>query len=72
MYMKNGLVWLIGKPGSGKTTVGEHLAFAHDYIEYYSFSTLLKEFQKEVGEEGFQQETRDSVYRLLARLSAQN
>jgi adenylate kinase family enzyme len=67
--MKTGLVWLIGKPGTGKTTVGEYLSFSHDHVEYYSFSTLLKEFQKEVGEEGFHQETRDKVYKLLADLS---
>lgn len=67
--MKTGLVWLIGKPGSGKTTVGGHLAYLYEYIEYYSFSTLLKEFQKEVGDEGFHQETRDKVYSLLAELS---
>lgn len=68
--MKTGLVWLIGKPGSGKTTVGEYLSLSHDHIEYYSFSALLKQFQKEVGEDGFHQETRDKVYTLLADLSA--
>ncbi len=52
--MKTGPVWLIGKPGSGKTTVGEYLSTLYGHVEYYSFSTLLKESQKEVGEEGFQ------------------
>ncbi len=68
--MKNGLVWLIGKPGSGKTTVGEHLASMYNNIAYYSFSSLLKEFQSEVGEEGFRQDTRDKVYRVLTELSS--
>lgn len=64
--MKNGLVWLIGKPGSGKTTVGSLVASLHDDTEYYSFSSLLKEFQKEIGPDGFLQETREQVYQFLS------
>lgn len=67
--MKTGLVWLIGKPGSGKTTVGEYIAEQNDGIEYYSFSSLLKKFQENIGPEGFFQETREKAYDLLREIS---
>ncbi len=63
--MKTGLVWLIGKPGSGKTTVGEYIVEQNDGIEYYSFSSLLKKFQENIGPEGFFSRDKGKSLRLI-------
>jgi len=53
-------VWLIGKPGSGKTTVGNFLAQS-DGIVHFSSSALLKEVQPNPGPEGYSMEDRKKV-----------
>ncbi len=65
--MKQRLVWLIGKPGSGKTTVGKKLEQSDRSIRYYSFSDLLKVFQPKLNQGGFTQDTRDKVYSFLSK-----
>lgn len=63
------LVWLIGKPGTGKTTVGKLVESARSGTVYYSFSDLLKKFQPGINKDGFTQDTRDKVYSFLSKES---
>lgn len=63
------LVWLIGKPGTGKTTVGKLVEQVKPGRVYYSFSDLLKKFQPDINKDGFTQDTRDEVYSFLSKES---
>ena len=64
------LVWLMGKPGSGKTTLGQLLAEQILDSVHFSFGELLKEIQETPNPEGYTLGDRQRVYDFLKEKSA--
>jgi adenylate kinase family enzyme len=62
-------VWIIGKPGSGKTTVGDSLSKLKEAIEHFSYGQLLKEVQPDPQEGGYSMEDREKVNEIILRAS---
>jgi len=65
------LVWLIGKPGSGKTTVGELISQEQDIV-HFSYGQLLKQVQPNPGMDGYSLEDREKVNQILIEASRAN
>jgi len=62
-------VWIIGKPGSGKTTIGDSLLKLKDDIVHYSYGQLLKEIQPNPSAEGYSMEDRQKVNEIILHAS---
>ena len=62
-------VWIIGKPGSGKTTVGESLAKSNKDILHFSYGQLLKQVQPNPGLDGYAMADRERVNSLILNAS---
>lgn len=62
-------VWIIGKPGSGKTTIGDCLLKLKDEIVHYSYGQLLKEMQPNPPAEGYSREDRQKVNEIILHAS---
>jgi adenylate kinase family enzyme len=62
-------VWIIGKPGSGKTTIGDSLLKLKDRIVHYSYGQLLKEIQPNPPAEGYSMEDRQKVNEIILHAS---
>ena len=63
------LVWIIGKPGSGKSTVGNFLSKSND-ITHFSYGDLLKQTHPNPPTSGYTQADRDAVNTLITEASA--
>lgn len=61
-------IWIIGKPGSGKTTVGDYLAETGDTI-HLSYGELLKKVQPTPSAEGYTIEDREKVNEIILEAS---
>ncbi len=61
-------VWIIGKPGSGKTTVGDYLGEASDTI-HLSYGELLKNVQLNPSAEGYSMEDRQKANEIILEAS---
>ncbi len=61
-------VWIIGKPGSGKTTVGDYLAHTSDIV-HLSYGELLKKVQPNPTSDGYSMEDRQKVNGILLEAS---
>jgi len=61
-------VWIIGKPGSGKTTVGDYLAEANG-VTHLSYGELLKKVQPAPSEDGYSMEDRQKVNKIILNAS---
>ena len=59
------LVWLMGKPGSGKSTVGKLLQEKIENCSHFSFGELLKEMQKTPAPEGYTLDDQQRVYDFI-------
>lgn len=59
------LVWLIGKPGAGKTSVGELVHSLVPASKHFSFGQLLKEYEPKPEAVGYSLTTREKVHELL-------
>lgn len=55
------LIWLIGKPGAGKTTVGEILGNSIVGAKHFSFGQLLREIEPNPSLQGYSDESRKKV-----------
>lgn len=58
-------VWIIGKPGSGKTSVGDFLVNLNKNIVHYSYGELLKKVQPSPGLEGYTLIDRQRVNEII-------
>ena len=63
------LVWIIGKPGSGKTTIGHALAELKAGVVHFSYGQLLKEVQPNPGVDGYTMIDREQVNEIILRAS---
>jgi adenylate kinase family enzyme len=61
-------VWIIGKPGSGKTTVGDCLAERNDSM-HLSYGELLKNVQPHPAADGYSMEDREKVNEIILEAS---
>lgn len=62
-------VWIIGKPGSGKTTVGDLLAKSETGVVHFSYGQLLKKVQPAPSTEGYTMEDREKVNKIILEAS---
>ena len=62
------LIWIIGKPGSGKTTVGSILGKTSG-TKHFSYGQLLKEAQPNPSLKGYSAEDREKVNEILVLAS---
>ena len=58
------LIWIIGKPGSGKTTAGNLLGETAG-AKHFSYGQLLKEVQPNPSDRGYSAEDREKVNAML-------
>jgi len=61
-------VWLIGKPGAGKTTVGDGLASLKQ-ARHFAYSDLLKQVQPNPPATGYEDSDRDKVNQMIVEAS---
>ncbi len=64
------LVWLIGKPGAGKTTVGEMIERKIAGAKHFSFGQLLREIEPDPSPQGYSDESRKQVRERIIGASA--
>jgi adenylate kinase family enzyme len=62
-------VWIIGKPGSGKTTIGDAISNLKDGIVHYSYGQLLKEIQPNPPADGYSMVDREKVNEIILQAS---
>lgn len=62
------LVWIIGKPGSGKSTIGNSLASLQG-IAHLSYGELLKKIQPNPSDFGYSTKDRETVNQIILEKS---
>jgi adenylate kinase family enzyme len=63
------LIWIIGKPGSGKTTIGHTLSELKEGVVHFSYGQLLKEVQPNPGVDGYSMQDREKVNEIIIQAS---
>jgi len=70
-FMKK-LIWLIGKPGSGKTTIGQLFAGGRSDTAHFSYGQLLKQVQPNPASGGYSLSDREKVNHILINESKES
>ena len=64
------LMWIIGKPGAGKTTVGEMMGREIAGAKHFSFGQVLREIEPDPSPRGYSDESRKRVREMIIGAAA--